>query len=144
LFNFKKHMKNVISIAVTVKKDLNSTWKYFTGDEHVIQWNFATPDWYCPRATSDFREGGTFTFRMEAKDGSFGFDFGGTYTKIVKNSLIEYKLGDDRTVRAVFSTTSEGTRINEEFDAESVHPPEQQRAGWQSILNNFKTYAESR
>ncbi len=108
-----------------------------------MQWNSASDDWHTPSATVDLREGGTFTSRMEAKDGSMGFEFGGTYTKIVNQQRIEYTMDDGRTVSAVFEEHNGHTHVTETFDPETENSREMQQQGWQTILDNFKNYAES-
>ena len=107
-----------------------------------MQWNAASDDWHTTSASVDLRPGGTFCSRMEAKDGSMGFDFAGTYTQIEPNSLIECEFGG-RYSKISFSETPEGTHVAIEFDAENVHPIEMQRSGWQAILDNFKRHTES-
>ncbi len=111
--------------------------------EHIIHWNNASDDWHTPKAENDLREGGTFTSRMEAKDGSMGFDFGGTYTKVVLNKTIEYAMSDGRKVSIVFDSRGGHTHITETFDPESENSREMQQQGWQAIIDNFKKYAES-
>lgn len=107
------------------------------------KWNNASEDWHSPHAENDLREGGQFNTRMEAKDGSMGFDFSGTYAKVVPHKYIEYTLGDGRNVSIKFTPKDKGTFIEETFDAEGQHSEEMQREGWQAILNNFKKYAKS-
>jgi uncharacterized protein YndB with AHSA1/START domain len=109
-----------------------------------VQWNAASPDWHTPKAENDLRPGGAFSFRMEAKDGSFGFDFGGVYDDVRENELIDYTLGDGRTVRTVFEAAGDSTAITSTFEAENTHPADLQKAGWQAILDNFKKYAEAK
>ena len=148
-----------ITVETTVDAPIAKVWGYWTMPEHIIQWNNASDDWHTPKATNDLREGGKFTARMEAKDGSMGFDFGGTYTKVVKHKHIEYTMGDGRNVRITFeerdpSTDSQSspqassgqahTHITETFDPESENSPDVQQQGWQSIMRNFKKYAESK
>jgi uncharacterized protein YndB with AHSA1/START domain len=119
-------------------------WKLWTTPEDIIHWNNASDDWHTPKASNDLKAGGTFLYRMEAKDGSFGFDFGGVYDKIKLKESIEYTLGDERKVEINFTSTGSETKVVEIFEAESQNSLELQRNGWQSILNNFKKYAESR
>lgn len=135
-------MSENITVEVTVKADIQKVWDCWTKPEHIIKWNFASDDWECPKAENDLKEGGDFSYRMSAKDKSFGFDFGGTYTKIVDKQFIEYHIGDGRLVEISFEQTSDGIKITETFEAEETHSIEQQRSGWQSILNNFKKHAE--
>jgi uncharacterized protein YndB with AHSA1/START domain len=132
---------------VTVKNSINlpaaRVWELWSSPEHITQWNAASDDWHSPRAENDLRTGGKFTTRMEAKDGSFGFDFGGTYTNVVPNKLIAYTLGDDRKVTVSFETAGESTIVEVTFETETQNPVDMQRAGWQAIHDNFKKYAES-
>jgi len=111
--------------------------------EHITKWNSASEDWHTPRATNDLRTGGKFTSRMEAKDGSVGFDFGGTYSEVKPNQRIAYTMDDGRKVSITFSGDNKSTKVVESFEAESVNSTELQRGGWQSILDNFKKYTES-
>ncbi len=138
-------MPNAASITVvtTVNAPVKNVWAYWTQPEHIMRWNAASDDWHTPSATNDLREGGTFTCRMEAKDGSMGFDFGGTYTTVEDQKRIDYVMSDGRKVSVTFDERDGSTHITETFDPESENPAEIQRAGWQSILDNFKKYAES-
>jgi len=130
-----------ITIETTVSAPLARVWEAYTTPADIVQWNFASDDWHCPSASVDLRDGGAFSSRMEAKDGSFGFDFAGTYTKVVTNSLIEYAFGD-RTARVEFSEGPEGVTVKVRFEAETENDAEMQRTGWQAILNNFKKHTE--
>lgn len=121
---------------------MKKVWKLWTTPEDIVNWNYASDDWHSPRAENDLRAGGLFKYRMEAKDGSTGFDFGGVYNKVKTNELIEYTIGDGRKVRIVFSGRGSKTNIVETFEAEKTHTIDQQREGWQAILDNFKKYAE--
>jgi len=121
---------------------MKKVWKLWTTPEDIVNWNYASDDWHSPRAENDLRAGGFFKYRMEAKDGSTGFDFGGVYNKVKTNELIEYTIGDGRKVRIVFSGRGSKTNIVETFEAEKTHTIDQQREGWQAILDNFKKYAE--
>lgn len=132
-----------ITISATINAPVEKVWTYYTEPEHLMQWNFASDDWMCPSATNDLRVGGTFTSRMEAKDGSFGFDFGGTYSEVVPNERIVYSLSDGRKVELNFSEEDGVTTVETIFDAEKENPEEMQREGWQAILNNFKKHVES-
>lgn len=132
----------IITVETTVNAPAEKVWKYWSEPEHITKWNAASEDWHTPTATNDLREGGTFTSRMEAKDGSMGFDFGGTYTKVIEHKQIDYTMSDGRKVSITFDEVDGHTHITESFDAESENPVEMQRAGWQAILNNFKKYAE--
>ncbi|MNY53127.1 hypothetical protein D3C86_1888570 [compost metagenome] len=118
-------------------------WAFWTEPQHITQWSFASDDWHAPTAENDLRAGGNFLTRMEAKDGSFGFDFGGVYDEVRTNEFISYTLGDGRKVAITFIAQEEGTKIIETFDVESTNPVEMQQAGWQAFLDNFKKYSES-
>jgi len=133
----------VITVAATVNAPVEKVWKFFTTPGDIIHWNTASPDWHSPSAENDLRKGGKFSYRMEAKDGSFGFDFGGVYDEVIENKLIKYTLGDNRKVEVLFSSNSDATTVTENFEAENENPIEMQRGGWQAILDNFKNYAES-
>jgi uncharacterized protein YndB with AHSA1/START domain len=137
-----KKQSVAITIETTVNIPVEKVWQLWTGEEHIIKWNSASPDWHTPRASNDVKPGGSFSFRMEAKDGSFGFDFGGVYDTIKENESIEYTLGDGRKVKINFTGNKEQTHIVETFEAETENPVDMQRAGWQAILDNFKKYAE--
>lgn len=132
-----------VTVEATVNAPIEKVWQFWSGPEHITQWNFAADSWQCPSATNDLREGGNFTSRMEAKDGSFGFDFGGVYTKVEEHKAIEYAMSDGRTVQIYFYPENNTTRVVETFDAENVNDIEMQRGGWQAILNNFKKYVEA-
>lgn len=132
-----------ITIQATVNATLDTVWKCWTQSEHIMHWNFADISWHCPQATNDLVPGGTFLYRMEAKDGSMGFDFGGIYEEVQTHALIAYVLGDGRNVRITFEAKENNVEIVETFEAEESHTIEQQQMGWQSILDNFKNYAES-
>lgn len=132
-----------ITVQTTVSAPLEQVWDAYTTPEDIMQWNAASDDWHTPAAAVDLREGGSFSSRMEARDGSMGFDFAGTYTKIEKHRLIEYEFGG-RHARVEFAPEKDGVRISVAFDAESEYSIEQQREGWQAILNNFKRHVETR
>jgi uncharacterized protein YndB with AHSA1/START domain len=132
-----------LTVETTVAAPIAKVWAAYTVPDDIKQWNAASDDWHTTSATVDLRVGGTFTSRMEAKDGSFGFDFAGTYTKVEEHSLIEYAFGD-RQAQVVFSDTPGGVKVQVTFDTESTHSIEQQRAGWQAILSNFGRYVEAR
>jgi uncharacterized protein YndB with AHSA1/START domain len=138
-----KSEKPTITVETQVKLPVGKVWKYWTEPQHITQWNAASDDWHTPWAENDLRVGGRFSSRMEAKDGSFGFDFGGTYSQLETHRLIAYAMDDDRKVQVVFEPTENGTRITESFEAETQNSLELQHTGWQAILNNFKKYAES-
>ncbi len=132
-----------ITVAATVAASIDRVWRAYTRPEDIVAWNAASADWHTTRATVDLRPGGAFSSRMEAKDGSMGFDFAGTYTKIVEHELIEYTFGD-RTARVEFSPAAPGVAVRVTFDAETTHSPEQQKQGWQAILDNFARYVEAK
>ena len=131
-----------ITVETIVKAPIDQVWRAYTTPEDIIQWNAASADWHTTKAAVDLRVGGTFSSRMEAKDGSMGFDFAGTYTKIVEHRLIEYSFGD-REARVEFADSPKGVRVRVTFDSESTNPIEVQRGGWQAILNNFTRYVEA-
>ncbi|MXS85683.1 ATPase [Nitrosomonas sp. HPC101] len=131
-----------ITVETIVKAPVAEVWRAYTTPEDIKQWNTASDDWHTTQSTIDLREGGQFSSRMEAKDGSFGFDFTGTYTRIVPNELIEYSFGD-RTSVVEFAPGASGVTVRIAFDAESENPVEQQRQGWQAILDNFAKHVES-
>jgi len=132
-----------ITVESIVKAPVAEVWRAYTTPDEITQWNAASDDWHTTKATVDLRIGGAFSSRMEAKDGSCGFDFAGTYTRIIPNELIEYSFGD-RTASVGFIANAEGVTVRVDFDAESEHPVEQQRQGWQAILNNFARHVEAR
>ena len=132
-----------ITIEAIINAPLIQVWESWTKPEHIIQWNFAADTWQCPSAENDLQEGGRFSWRMEAKDGSMGFDFTGTYNEIVENKLIKYTIEDGRQVEIKFIEEANQVRLIESFVAEDIHTAEQQREGWQAILDNFKGYVES-
>ncbi|MGE7273631.1 SRPBCC family protein [Brevibacillus panacihumi] len=132
-----------ITVETVVHSPVEKVWEYWTDPEHIKQWNNASDDWHTPYAENDLKVGGKFVSRMEAKDGSFGFDFGGVYDEVSTNESIAYTMGDGRKVKIVFLRQENDTRIIESFDAEETNTVEMQQAGWQAILDNFKKYAES-
>jgi len=136
--------KTRISVQVTINAPIEAVWKYWTTPEDIVKWNNASDDWHTPYAENDLRNGGKFRSRMEARDGGSGFDFEGAYENIIDRELIEYTLADGRKVKVVFSAEGRETKIVETFEAENTNPIEMQRAGWQSILDNFKRYAEAK
>ena len=133
-----------ITVETVVKAELNKVWDAWNNPEDIQQWNSAQEDWHTTRSTVDLREGGKFSARMEAKDGSFGFDFEGTYTRVVPYQAIEYRMSDGREVQSEFIDGADGVLVKSTFDAESENPAEMQRAGWQSILDNFSRYVEAK
>ncbi len=135
--------KTAITVEAMVNAPVEKVWRNWTKTEHITQWNNASDDWHSPHATNDLRAGGKFSTRMEAKDASMGFDFGGIYDDVKINELIAYTLDDGRKVRIGFLPTSNETKITETFEAEDMNSIELQKGGWQAILDNFKKYTES-
>lgn len=133
-----------IAIETVVKANIDAVWNAWNSPADIQRWNAAQDDWHTVRSSVDLREGGKFSSRMEAKDGSMGFDFEGTYTRIVPRKLIEYRMSDGREVRNEFIERAGDVLVKVEFDAEDENPPEVQREGWQAILNNFGRYVESK
>lgn len=131
-----------ITVEAIVMAPLETVWRAWTTPADIMAWNAASDDWHTTASTVDLRPGGIFSSRMEAKDGSFGFDFSGTYTRVEPYSLIEAQFGD-RVMSVAFVETGEGVSVVETFDAEETNPPEMQRQGWQAILNRFKAHVES-
>ena len=135
--------KTRITVAATVNAAVKKVWELWSEPGHIKQWNNASPDWHTPKAENDLREGGKFSCRMEAKDGSFGFDFWGTYTEVRPLEYIAYTMGDGRKVEISFMQEEDATKITETFEAEEENSVELQQSGWQSIMDNFKKYAEA-
>lgn len=131
-----------ITIETTVNAPVEKVWDAWTKPEHITQWSFASEDWHTPWAKNDLRKGGNFSSRMEAKDGSMGFEFGGVYDAVTTNKHIAYTMGDGRKVDIQFTPQDDATKIVQSFEAETQNSIEMQRGGWQAILNNFKKYAE--
>lgn len=134
--------KPILTIEASVNAPIEKAWDVWSKPEHITNWNAASEDWHTPHAENDLRTGGKFNSRMEAKDGSFGFDFAGTYDEVKEHELIRYTIGD-RHVEVVFVSLGDKTLITERFEAESENSLEMQQAGWQAILDNFKKYTES-
>lgn len=136
--------KKEITVQSTVKAPIEKVWDYWNAPEHITKWNTASEDWHTPRSENDLRVGGKFSARMEAKDGSFGFDFGGTYDEVIPHEKISYTMDDGRRTNITFSSDGDNeTKVVETFEAESTNPVEMQRGGWQAILDNFKKYTET-
>ncbi len=131
-----------ITVEVEVKVPVEKAWESYTDPKHIVGWNFASDDWHCPRATSDLRVGGSFSSRMESKDGKQGFDFGGVYDEVVPGKWLAYTFGG-RRAEVLFEEAEHGTKVTISFDPETENPPEMQKNGWQAILDNFKRYAEA-
>jgi len=131
-----------ITISVLTNASIGKAWEAFTSPTSIVNWNFASDDWFCPRAINDLKIGGSFNYRMESTDGKIGFDFYGKYTKVIPQNRIEYILEDERTVSIEFRQIGKKTKVIETFDAETENSLELQRQGWQAILNNFKKHVE--
>jgi uncharacterized protein YndB with AHSA1/START domain len=134
--------KQTITIKATVNAPIETIWRYWTEPEHIKKWNNASEDWHTTVAENDLRVGGKFLSRMEAKDGSFGFDFSGIYDEVKLYEVITYTLEDGRKVRIDFVSSENKTEVTETFEAESTNSIEMQQMGWQAILDNFKSYTE--
>ncbi len=135
--------KTIVTVENTINAPVEKVWLYWTKPEHITKWNNASDDWHTPHAENDLRVGGSFVSRMEAKDGSVGFDFGGVYDALSNNEYIEYTISDGRKVKITFSGQGNTTKVVESFEAESTNSIELQKGGWQAILHNFKKYIES-
>jgi len=135
--------KTVITVKTTINAPVAKVWDCWTSPAHITQWNNASDDWHTPKSENDLRAGGKFVARMEAKDGSMGFDFWGIYDTVKSNELIEYTLGDNRKVTVHFTATGDATELTERFEAEDMNAIELQRSGWQAILDNFRKYTEA-
>ncbi len=133
---------NFLRVIVVLEVPLEKVWNYWTQTEHVQNWNFASPDWHCPHATNNLQVGGEFHYTMAAKDGSFEFDFCGTYTKIEPLKSLHITLGDGRKMEVLFEQQGNQTLVTEHFEPENINPHALQLSGWQSILNQFKKYVE--
>lgn len=131
-----------IRIEAVISAAVSKVWSYWTEPKHITRWNFAIPEWQCPKATNDLRVGGKYFARMEAKDGSFGFDFEAIYDEVVDQKKIVYTMTDGRKATTIFESLGDKTKVTTIFDAETENSEEIQRSGWQAILNNFKKYAE--
>lgn len=136
-------MKKQIEISTKVNSEINKVWDYWTQPQHITKWNSPSEEWHTPTAKNDLRKGGKFSFRMEAKDGSTGFDFGGTYDVVRDKEFISYSLDDNRKVNISFEQMNGETLIIEKFEPESQNSEDMQREGWQAILNKFKSYTEN-
>lgn len=135
-------MTNPITVETTVKAPIAKVWSAYTSPEDIKQWNAPSEDWHTTKASVDLRVGGEFSSRMEAKDGSFGFDFAGAYTKIAPQQLLAYDFGD-RKATVAFAPGADGVNVRVTFDPETQHPVDFQRRGWQAILDNFAKYVEA-
>jgi len=133
----------VLTVEAIVNAPLSKVWAYWTQSEHIIKWNYASDDWHCPAAETNLTVRGKFSATMAAKDGSFSFDFWGTYDAIEPEKELHITLGDGRKWNVYFSVEGDATKVIENFEAETVNPTDMQQQGWQMILNNFKKYTES-
>lgn len=131
-----------VTVEAIVQSPIEKVWKCWTEPVHIMNWNQASEEWHAPKAENDLRVGGKFLTRMEAKDGSMGFDFGGVYDTVKLLEEISYTMGDGRKVEIIFVSQGNETKVVETFDAESTHPVDFQQAGWQAIMDNFKRYTE--
>lgn len=134
----------MIIVKTTVKTSLEKAWEYWTHPQHIINWNFASDDWHCPKAENNLKVGEIFSYTMAAKNGEMSFDFEGEYTEIETHKLIKYKLDDDRKIIIQFEQNQDVVTITESFDPENENSLELQQNGWQAILDNFKKYVESK
>jgi len=133
-----------ITVQATVLGNSGKVWECYTSPKHIVRWNFASLDWHCPSASNDLQVGGKYIARMEAKDGSFGFDFWAVYDEIITNKKLAYTMGDGRQAAVIFDGMQNNTTtVTITFEAENVNPVDLQKTGWQAILNNFKQYVES-
>ncbi|MFC4685319.1 SRPBCC family protein [Epilithonimonas pallida] len=136
---------NKLKVITEINKPIDEVWDAFNNPEHIVKWNFAHESWECPYAKNDLKVGGKLESRMQAKDGSFGFDFIGTYNEVKENELIKYHMEDGREVEVIFERLSDDkTKVTENFEPENQNPLEFQKDGWQAILDNFKNYSESK
>jgi uncharacterized protein YndB with AHSA1/START domain len=133
----------MIQVQTQIQTSLETAWDCFTNPKHIVYWNFASPDWHCPKATNDLIEGGEFHYTMAAKDGSFEFDFWGTFQQIVAFEKLEIVLGDGRKMSVIFESKGGETTLTEFFEPESENSHELQKEGWQSILVSFKNYVQA-
>lgn len=134
--------RTVVTVQTTVHAPVEKVWDLWTQPEHITHWNFASDDWHAPRAENDLQPGGQFNYRMEAKDGSAGFDFRSAYTAVNEHKNLEFTLDDGRRVQVHFSEVDGGTFVMENFEADNAQPVELQKKGWQAILDNFKNHME--
>jgi uncharacterized protein YndB with AHSA1/START domain len=135
--------EQTITVETIVNAPVQKVWQVWSSPEHIVKWNTPSEDWHTPKAENDLRAGGKFSSRMEAKDGSFGFDFHGVYDDVAEHKSIKYTIADGRKVAISFEGNGDTTRVTETFDPEKINSIEMQQAGWQAILDNFKKYVES-
>lgn len=133
-------MKTKITIETIVNTTPEKAWHHFVKPASIEKWNHASDDWHCPKAVNDLTEGGSFSYTMSSTDGSISFDFNGIFLRIIPNEYLKYKIADGRIVEVQFIAVDDKTKVVETFEAENMHSEEMQRAGWQSILNNYKKF----
>uniref|UniRef100_UPI00404AE189 SRPBCC domain-containing protein n=1 Tax=Gelidibacter sp. TaxID=2018083 RepID=UPI00404AE189 len=131
-----------ITIDCVIKNNIQNVWNAYTEPQHIVNWNFASDDWHSPKAENDLKVGGTYCTRMEAKDGSFGFDFKAVYDEVQAQKSLKMTLEDSRKVTTLFESMDNAVKVTTSFEAENQNPIDIQKAGWQAILNNFKNYTE--
>ncbi len=131
-----------ITVQSNISAETKKVWDFYTNPEHITKWNFASDDWHCPKAENEMRVGGRYNSRMEAKDGSWGFDFEAIYDEVVDQKTFTYTMTDGRKATVEFEKNGSNTNVKVTFDAENENPVDMQRDGWQAILNNFKKYVE--
>jgi uncharacterized protein YndB with AHSA1/START domain len=136
--------KTSITVETSVSADPATAWRFFTDPSEIVRWNHASDDWHSPAAKNDLRPGGRFSYRMEARDGSIGFDFGGVFNDVKPGELLTYSLDDGRQVAVKFTPGSAGTKVSETFEAENTNSIELQRGGWQAILDNYRKLVEGK
>lgn len=134
--------ESTITVESIIEAPVEKVWIFWTQPEHITKWNYASDDWHCPSAENDLRTGGTYRARMEAKDGSMGFDFEATYDEVINHKKIAYTMTDGRQATTFFKSLDGKTKVTTSFDAENKNPVDMQKDGWQAILDNFKKYAE--
>lgn len=137
-------MKTKITVETIVQANPEKAWFHFVTPASIEKWNHASDDWHCPRASNDVTEGGSFSYTMSSTDGSISFDFNGIFLRIIPNEYLKYKIADGRIVEVQFIAVGDKTKVVETFEAENMHSEEMQRAGWQSILNNYKKFTDER
>lgn len=135
--------ETAITVETLVSAPRLKVWDSWTSPEDIVRWNFASDDWYCPKAVNDVQQGGKFSFIMSSRDGKMSFDFNGIYDEVVQGEMLSYTIADGRKVKVRFEEMDGQTRVSETFEPEHTNPFEMQRAGWQSILDNFKKHTES-
>jgi len=141
-FKMETNQSTKVTVQAVIQAPVEKVWKYWTEPAHITKWNQPSEEWHAPRAENDLQAGGKFLTRLEAKDGSMGFDFAGVYDAVKQHEAISYTLEDGRKVDITFAAQGNETKVVEIFDAESTHPVEFQQAGWQAILDSFKKYTE--